>query len=142
MTILYNTLKKYVKETLPLFQGIQGKQNAQRIGKQAEISAKCYLEQQGLVLISENYSCKLGEIDLIMDDADQVVFIEVKYRKSASYGSSIEMVNPRKQKKIILTARHYLHQHHLTETISSRFDIIGIVPNQPIQWLKNAFYSE
>ncbi|ODS24974.1 YraN family protein [Candidatus Endobugula sertula] len=121
---------------------MQGKQNAQRIGKQAEISAKCYLEQQGLVLISENYSCKLGEIDLIMDDADQVVFIEVKYRKSASYGSSIEMVNPRKQKKIILTARHYLHQHHLTETISSRFDIIGIVPNQPIQWLKNAFYSE
>lgn len=125
-----------------MFQKLSGKQTTHSIGQQAEIQAKRYLEQQGLRFIEANYSCKLGELDLIMDHAGQLVFVEVKYRKSPSHGLSIEMVGQKKQKRIILAARYYLHQNQLTEAVSTRFDIIGVEPNNHIQWLRNAFYPK
>lgn len=114
------------------------------IGKKNETIAKDYLIQQGLTLISENYCCRKGEIDLIMQDKDQVVFVEVKFRKSAQYGSGFEVVTPAKQKKIIYAAQHYLHRYNLTETHSCRFDVISIHPEKStqspvIEWLTNAF---
>lgn len=107
-------------------------------GKHAEQQARYYLQRQGLIFIMENYYCRQGEIDLIMQDADQLVFVEVKYRKTSIYGSGAEFVTPQKQRKIIYTARHYLHQHKLTEQYSSRFDIVSIEPAS-IQWIKSAF---
>ena len=124
-----------------------GFKNKKNLGQEAELLAKQYLKEQGLRWQQSNYHCRQGEIDLIFMDAQQLVFVEVRYRKSNHYGGAAETVDRRKQNKLILAARHYLHAHNLTEAISCRFDIISIensatVPAHTIQWLKNAFYSE
>jgi len=78
------------------------------IGQKAEQEALNFLKQQGLKLITQNYYCRQGEIDLVMSDQQTLVFIEVRYRKSHHYGSSAESVTINKQKKIIHTAVLYL----------------------------------
>lgn len=117
------------------------------LGQQAELIAKNYLQQQGLHFVTANYHCRRGEIDLIMQDNNQVVFVEVKYRNCNNFGSAVEMIPKTKQQKIIFTAQHFLHRHNITEKVSSRFDIVSIdnkitndaSKDHQITWLKNAF---
>ncbi|WOH35845.1 YraN family protein [Thalassotalea fonticola] len=108
-----------------------------------EQAALDYLLKQKLSLIERNFSCKLGEIDLIMQDQDVLVFIEVKYRKSTSFGEPFEMVSASKQKKICKTAQIYLQKHRLNEyNTFCRFDVVSIkgpTTSTEITWLKNAF---
>ena len=110
-------------------------------GQQAELWASEYLQQHGLVLITKNYHCRRGEIDLVMQDGQSLVFVEVRYRKSARFGSALESVDRKKQAKLIFTAEHYLVQN--TQPFSAyRFDVIAITPeqNKPvITWVKDAF---
>mgnify|MGYP005991257709 CR=1 FL=1 len=102
-----------------------------------------YLLKQKLTLIDRNFNCKLGEIDLIMQEQEFIVFIEVKYRKSTSFGEASEMVSPTKQKKICKTAQIYLQKHGLNEyNTFCRFDVVSIkgpAASTEITWLKNAF---
>ena len=110
-------------------------------GEQAEQIACDYLQQQSLSFISKNYHCRRGEIDLIMQEGDSLVFIEVRYRKSAQFGSALESITVQKQKKIIITAQYYLSQH--THSVSSyRFDVVAITSDKKhanIEWVKDAF---
>lgn len=113
------------------------------LGKQAEDLAKQYLQKHKLKLITQNYHCRRGEIDLIMQDQQTLVFIEVRYRKNARFGSALESVDHKKQAKIITTAEHYLLQSK-HDYIDYRFDVIAMMPmtnsDQPeITWIKNAF---
>lgn len=105
--------------------------------------AKQYLLNQGLSLLCANYSCKLGEIDLIMQDNEFLVFIEVKYRKSIYFGEPQAMVSQNKQKKISKTAQIYMQSHGLNEyNTFCRFDVVSIqgpATSTDITWLKNAF---
>lgn len=112
-------------------------------GKQAEELACQYLQDQHLTLISQNYYCRRGEIDLIMQDHQTLVFIEVRYRKNSRFGSALESIDHRKQAKIITTAEHYLLESK-ADYIDYRFDVIAIMPTQnseqaEITWIKNAF---
>ncbi len=112
-------------------------------GKQAEELACLYLQKQHLKLITQNYHCRRGEIDLIMQDQHTLVFVEVRYRKNARFGSALESVDHRKQAKIITTAEHYLLQNKQPYS-DYRFDIVAIMPSPnkvdpEITWLKNAF---
>ncbi|OUR64101.1 YraN family protein [Methylophaga sp. 42_25_T18] len=112
------------------------------IGAQAEEQALQYLQQQGLAVVSRNYHCRRGEIDLIMIDDNTLAFIEVRYRKSATFGGALESVNHTKQKRIIHTAQHYLQQQQTPSHNSYRFDVVAISPNQhapEITWIKDAF---
>ena len=91
-----------------------------------------------------NYQCKLGEIDLIMRTTRELVFVEVRYRRSSAFGSAVESVNYRKQRKLWKTAQCYLSTLRLTNRIPCRFDILGISPGdsgQPLQfdWIQGAF---
>ncbi|MGH1542034.1 MAG: YraN family protein [Arenicella sp.] len=119
--------------------------NRRTIGDRAESIAQEYLQKQGLRFVDKNFHCRQGEIDLIFKDKDTLVFIEVRYRKNSQYGHSFETVTQKKQQKILTAARHYLHKHKLTESVSSRFDVIGIDDNnnshsnEKINWIKNAF---
>ena len=70
-------------------------------GQQAELLACQYLQQYKLKLITKNYHCRRGEIDLIMQDKKTLVFIEVRYRKNDRFGSALESVNYKKQAKIM-----------------------------------------
>lgn len=111
------------------------------LGQQAELWACQYLEQQGLALITKNYHCRRGEIDLIMRDEKALVFIEVRYRKSARFGSALESVNYKKQQKLIITAEHYILQSKQSYS-QYRFDVVAITPkqdNNEVTWVKDAF---
>lgn len=113
--------------------------NKTQIGNKAELEACNYLTQQELQIIQKNFKAlPYGEIDIIALDNDVLVFIEVKYRKSDSFGFAQEMVTPSKQSKIINTANIFLQQNPLYENKECRFDVIAI-NNSNIDWLKNAF---
>ncbi len=114
------------------------------VGQDAERLAQGYLEQRGLELISRNYGCRRGEIDLIMRDGNFLVFIEVRYRKNTVYGSAAESVTRQKQRRLLTTAEYYLQNEKLYGDNSCRFDVITITGqyNPDIEWIKDAFQAE
>lgn len=111
-------------------------------GLQAEKAARHFLKQQGLRLITHNYRCKYGEIDLIMKEKDTLVFVEVRFRNDQGHGNSMETIGYSKQNKLIKTALSYLQTQQMLYCKKSRFDVIGIDAQQTIQWIKNAFEVE
>lgn len=123
-------------------------------GKQIEDLACYYLQKQKLKLVVRNYTCRVGEIDLIMCDNTLLVFIEVRYRQHGKFGCGLETVDRSKQNKIIKAAQYYLQTHDLFEKIDCRFDVVAVTPkhnyshqktfisqlNQArVEWIKNAF---
>ncbi len=106
-------------------------------GEAAEQKALKYLQQQGLKLITQNYRCKYGELDLIMQDQTALVIVEVRYRKNQQFGGALESINRSKQARIIAAAQHYLINHKTNAPI--RFDVIAMTENNPLNWIKNAF---
>jgi putative endonuclease len=117
--------------------------NSPRIrGTQAEERACRFLLEQGLRLIDRNFHCRQGEIDLIMQDADNLVFVEVRYRRQDRYGSGVESVDRRKQQRIAHCAAYYLHRHPRAAALAARFDVVALTPNRAelqIEWIRNAF---
>lgn len=112
-----------------------------QIGDQAEQFALDYLQHAGLTLIDRNFHRPSGEIDLIVLDKDILVFVEVRYRKSAKFGSALESVNSQKQRRLILTASAYIQQTAMDYT-AYRFDVIAVTPENngfKINWVKDAF---
>ncbi|MGD2053454.1 MAG: YraN family protein [Gammaproteobacteria bacterium] len=114
-------------------------------GQHAELACCKYLQQQGLKLLDKNYHGRRGELDLVMQDSNTVVFIEVRYRKDNAFGGALESITPGKQEKLRLTAEQYLQQEtHLTQ---GRFDVVamtGMIQNNgscnySFEWIKNAF---
>lgn len=95
------------------------------IGDKGEQSAAIYLSKLGYKIVATKYRTKTGEIDIIAQDREYIVFIEVKTRRSTSRGLPAEAVNLRKQRKIINTALCYLHYRGLNN-IACRFDILEI----------------
>lgn len=108
-------------------------------GERAEARAEVFLVQHGLVKHAKNYRCKLGEIDLIMQHADTLVFIEVRLRTHQAFANAAESVTIRKQQKIIKAAQHYLQEHQLTDKAICRFDVIAFSDNCEPEWIKDAF---
>ena len=113
------------------------------IGSLGEQQACDYLKSQGLTLVMSNYSCRMGEIDHIMQDGDCLVFVEVRTRASNAFGGALASVTYSKQQKLIKTAMLYLtiHKRHNQQPI--RFDVLSMegVP-AVITWVKNAFGSD
>ena len=114
------------------------KMNENNAGLAAEKLAATFLSTHGLKLVTQNYHCRFGEIDLIMRDANTLVFIEVRLRSNKQFGSAAASITPQKQQKLMLTAQHYLQQH--PEKNPCRFDVLLMdkVDIGAITWLKNA----
>jgi putative endonuclease len=114
-------------------------------GKDAELQALNYLQQQGLRLLAQNWLCKRGELDLVMLDGDTVVFVEVRYRLHAGFGGALASVDTRKQQKLVLAAQYFLQQEARWANQPCRFDVIALQgrghSGTPLDWLKNAFDS-
>lgn len=111
-------------------------------GAAEERFAENYLAQQGLSLIERNFLCRLGEIDLIMRHGDVLIFIEVRQRKHARFGSPLETISLAKQVKLKKTAEYYLVKYPPPSNLAMRFDVVGLsgtLPNVQIEWLQNAF---
>lgn len=118
--------------------------NSRQAGAGWEKIAESFLSGQGLKLLQRNFSSRLGEIDLIVEDDETIVFVEVRYRKSSQYGSGAESVTPQKQNRISRAAAWYLAKNPHRAAQCCRFDVISVHPqngNQGINWIQNAFYS-
>jgi len=109
-------------------------------GDQNEKIASNYLRSQGLTLLTSNYHSRYGEIDLIMQDKDTLVFVEVRYRRSNKFGGAAMSITPGKQRKIALTAMQFLQKNNKTDQ-HCRFDVVAI-SEQETQWIKSAFDSD
>lgn len=106
-------------------------------GIDAENQAAIFLSRHKLKLLARNYRCRFGEIDLIMQDGNTLVFVEVRMRSSEYYGGAAASITPSKQAKLIQTARHYLARQD--DDMPCRFDAILISENDTIEWVQNAF---
>lgn len=119
---------------------------SRRKGQQYEQKAEQWLKQQGLKPLHQNYSCRYGEIDLIMLDASCLCFIEVKYRTSQRYGGAACSITQAKQQKLILTAQYFLSKNPKYHNANARFDalLIDHLESLPINphWIKNAFGTD
>lgn len=112
------------------------------IGDPFERRARAELERAGLHLLASNYSTRHGELDLVMRDGDSVVFVEVRYRRSASHGDAAASVTASKQAKLILAAQHWLAAHPQHARRPCRFDVVSYDgPAEAVQmnWLRGAF---
>ena len=89
-------------------------------------------------ILETNYTCDIGEIDIIAKDNKIVVFIEVKYRSSDIYGLPREAVNAAKQRKIKQTAISYLKYNNLYESVDVRFDVVDILDDK-VTYIEDAF---
>lgn len=112
--------------------------NRRAVGSKYEQIAKEWLKAQGLTILAQNFRSRTGEIDLIARDGQTIIFVEVKYRSSASVGDPAEAVGYQKQMKIRNTARYYLYRNRYAEETPCRFDVVAILGNE-VRWMKNAF---
>ena len=113
---------------------------AHELGKEGETLAKNYLSQKNITVLHSNWRWQKAEIDIIAEHNMQVVFIEVKTRRSSRFGNPSEFVSNKKQELMRDAAEAYLEQYNLTNEI--RFDIIGIILNsrdKKIEHIQNAF---
>ncbi len=112
------------------------------LGKWGETQARSFLLAKGYKILATHYQIKLGEIDIIAQDTDVIVFVEVKTRRNSKYGTPAEAVNRRKQHKIIMTALCYLQISDFQNS-PVRFDVIEVyIPfrqESQIHHIMNAF---
>ena len=108
-------------------------------GRDAEDAAAAYLQRQGLELLSRNYHCRYGEIDLIARDGSTLVFVEVRMRSSSRFGGAGESITFAKREKLMRAARHYLIGK---PSVACRFDALLVDQEknsqQKIEWLRGA----
>jgi len=112
------------------------------LGSKIEEQAKQFLLQQNLTLIEANFYSRFGEIDLIMIEQDTLCFIEVRHRKSVTYGSAAESITPSKQQKIHKTALFFVQKNPKYQAFNYRFDAVlsqGNHTTPNFEWIKNAF---
>ena len=118
-------------------------------GQRYEEAAERHLQQQGLQPVERNFNSRGGEIDLVMCEADTLVFVEVRFRKSDRFGSPVESITASKRQKLLRTAQLYLLAHPAWRNRPCRFDVVAVRPgatapdNSGLQfeWIKNAFGS-
>ncbi len=97
-----------------------------QLGQTAEKLAWQYLQKQGFNLVLNNYRCPYGEIDLIVQEKDTLVFVEVRSRRGSHQIEALASIDQRKQQKIRQTALHYLQEKEISEDCPLRFDAIAI----------------
>ena len=110
------------------------------LGDRGEKKALRFLKQQGLQLITKNYSCYHGEIDIIMRDKSEIVFVEVRYRKNSKFCQPEHTIDTTKQTRLHKAAEHFIQHHNLDAEM--RFDVVGIEGGAQPNWIKDAFALE
>ncbi|AUB79758.1 YraN family protein [Candidatus Thiodictyon syntrophicum] len=117
--------------------GRPGAPSPTAVGADKERLAADWLRDQGLRLIKRNHRCRFGEIDLIMQEGENLVFVEVRYRAGTRFGGAELSVDYHKQRRLCAAAGHYLQAH--PSPLACRFDVVAIGAQDRIQWFRNAF---
>ncbi len=97
----------------------------QALGRTGENLAVAEIERLGYAVLDRRYRTRHGEIDIVAEEGETVVFIEVKARATAGRGTAAEAVTVRKQRRLIAMALDYLSRRHLTHR-RCRFDVVAI----------------
>jgi putative endonuclease len=111
------------------------------VGRTGEDAAVQYLLQRGYYILERNYRCRFGEIDLVARDGDTLTFIEVKTRRSRTFGPAAAAVTHTKQRHLIKASQMYMVQHGKREDLC-RFDVVTIDMDgqeSRIELIKDAF---
>ncbi len=106
-----------------------------------EEGAVAYLRDRGYRIITRNWRCRLGEIDIVARDGETLVFVEVKSRRSSAFGTPQAAVDGRKQRKLSLVALQYL-QNGRVKPGPARFDVVAVTVKDggdEIELIRNAF---
>ena len=106
-------------------------------GAQAEDLALQFLLSQGLQLRTRNYACRMGEIDLVMQDGTALVFVEVRQRTSSAYGGAAQSITARKRMRLLAAARHFLARERAQPPC--RFDAVLVNAKLELEWIRDAF---
>ena len=106
-------------------------------GRIGEAKAFYYLKEHNYKILETNYTCKLGEIDIIAEKDDVLVFVEIKARTTAKFGLPREAVTAYKQHKIKIVASYYLQKTKNFDKVC-RFDVLEIL-GENINHIQNAF---
>ena len=96
------------------------------VGAYGERVAVRWLEDEGYVLLDRNWRCRAGELDVVVVRGGVVVFVEVKCRRSASFGDPLVSVTPAKAARVRAAAAAWLAEHDLAEA-AVRFDVVSVV---------------
>jgi putative endonuclease len=119
---------------------------ARTVGDLWETAALTHLQGAALELLERNFSCRYGELDLVMRErGGGLVFVEVRYRKSGAHGNGAASVGPAKRAKVVRAAQVWLQAHPKLAAQPCRFDVIGCsgTPQQPLfDWTRAAFDAD
>jgi len=111
-------------------------------GQEGESAAEQYLRHKGYRIVARNLRSSVGELDLVAEDGQVLVFVEVKARRTDAFGGAIHAVHQRKQEKLIQLAAQYLARHHLKDR-PCRFDVVLLqgtdAAASQIEHIQNAF---
>ncbi len=118
--------------------------NIGKTGKSGEDKVAAFLQAKGYTVLKQNYQCRFGEIDIIAENDEYIIFVEVKTRRDNSLVSGAEAVDYKKRQRIMLTAQDYLSKCQ-TE-LQPRFDVAEVRVKQTdigsryyLNYIKNAF---
>jgi putative endonuclease len=114
-----------------------------RFGAAGELAAEELLLAKGYRIVARNHRCRRGEVDLIAERGELLVFVEVRTRATAAFGGPEETVSWAKQRRVVMAARDFLARRRGPER-GARFDVIAVVDGRPpkLTHLENAFAGE
>ena len=111
-------------------------------GIDAEKAALAYLESRGLRLLERNYRCPAGELDIVMLEQKQLVFVEVRYRRTDQFGGAAPSVDSDKRRKLRWAGETFLQHHPRLSFDGCRFDVVAVTGGAPkyrFDWISDAF---
>lgn len=129
---------------MAITKGMSDNDTTTRTGKRAEDLAARFLEKRGFSILTRNFRCRGGEIDLVCRDGKTLVFVEVRLRRNTTFGGAAASITLTKQRRIILAAQHYLAAHAKADS-DCRFDCMlldGTDDDNNIEWIRDAFSAD
>lgn len=111
----------------------------QRAGAAAEQAAERHLVAAGCRVLARNARYREGELDLVMQERDLVVFVEVRMRAGERFGGAVASVDLFKQKRLARAAQRWLAEHHGERWPACRFDVVTVGGDGTIDWIRDAF---
>jgi putative endonuclease len=121
---------------------LQPTSSAQSQGVYVEHLVETYLHTQHVQSLFKNFRCRLGEIDLIGLHNDDLIFIEIRFRRNTLFGGAAASVDRRKQQKLRQTAQYFLRRYPNYAKKACRFDVAAVTLSEGkyvIDWITNAF---
>jgi putative endonuclease len=112
------------------------------LGCNAEATARDFLVAHGLTLVTQNYRCRFGELDLVMRDRNMLAVVEVRLRASSRFGGACASIDRRKRERIMHATRHLLLARRELRHLPVRFDVVAFDTSgsvDDLHWIKGAF---